>query len=165
MTSVLDPSKSAAFSRDRLEELAADDANRVYDFEYDTVERVLPPYEVRLKLLAIRGLVVGNLAAHPEWKWAQHKAFIAEHHPALADMARTHPKMYAVASHPRTDAARDFAPMLMLIQAKEDQLAGRTSEKRAMQIVSSKLQEHLKLDKGKTQDDVTPWTVETRPDE
>lgn len=165
MTSVLDPSKSKPFTRERLEELAADDANRVYDFEHDTVERVLPPHEVRLKLLATRGLVVENMKKHPHWKWQDHKTFIRDNHPTLWEMTRTHPKMFAVASHPNTDARKDFAPILMLIQAKEDELAGRISEKRAMQIVSTTLQDHLKMEKGKTQEDATPWTFETRPDE
>ena len=163
MTNILDTSKAKPFTQGRLAELAEDEENKVYDWEYDKVDRVMPAEEVRLKLLGIRGLVQKNKKENPDWKWADHKKFIQENHPILWDMTKTHPKMFAVASHPQTDVQRDFAPMLMLIQNMKDVQEGRISEKRAMEIVSTNLQEHLKLKKGQTKDDVTPWTVETRP--
>lgn len=158
------PTKTAVFTPAKLAQLAADDANQVYDYVYDTPARVLPPREVRLKLLAIRGVVVAQAREHPEWKWRDHKRHLAAAHPDLADMARTHPKMYAVASHPGIDYARDFAPILVEIDLYQRVLDGRMTRKEATVAVTQSLQRHFLLPEGKTKEDTTPWGVSERPD-
>jgi len=155
--------RTAVFTPAKLEELASDSANEVYDFVHDQPARVLPMKEVRLKLLAIRGVVVAQSKAHPEWKWVHFKKHLRTTHPELAELATTHPKMYDVASHPKTDYARDFAPMLMEVDVFERMQAGKLTQKEAMQTIERRLQEHFLLPEGKTKADVTPWSVSTRP--
>lgn len=154
---------TGVFSKQKLDELAGDEANRVYDYVYDRPARVLPPKEVRLKLLAIRGIVVANVKAHPEWKWRHHKKYIQDNHAELAAMASSHPKMYDVASHPQTDYARNFAPMLMEIDMFQRVLDGSVRREEATLAVEKRLQEHFLLEKGKTKEDTTPWGVSERP--
>lgn len=154
---------TTVFSKQQLNELAADDANKVYDYVYDRPERVLPMKEVRLKLLAIRGLVVKNKQDHPAWRWADHKRFIKDNHPPLFEMARTHPKMFDVASHPDADYARDFSPMLMQIDFYQRVQDGKLTKDEATIAITKKLQEHFLMEPGKTKDDTTPWGVSERP--
>lgn len=155
--------ETAVFSKQKLAELAGDEANKVYDYVYDTPQRILPPKEVRLKLLAIRGIVVANAKAHPEWKWRQHKKHIQDNHPELAAMASSHPKMYDVASHPATDYAHEFAPMLMEIDMFQRVQDGSMTREEATLAITKRLQEHFLMDKDKTKEDTTPWGVSTRP--
>lgn len=164
MTNVFNANKTAVFSDSRLEQLAADDANRVYTYEYDTVERVLPMNEVRHKLLAIRGVTKGLLDKDAKVKWATVKQHLKENYPELWDMSRTHPKMFNVASHPCSSPEKDIAPMLFMVEQRALMEVGALSEKAAMQQVSSHLQDRFKLPKGKTKEDVTQWDVSTRPD-
>lgn len=166
----IDPSKSVALSQERLQELAADESNRVYDFEYDTVERILPPDEVTLKLKAIIGIVKDNVLKHGApgtsgaWKWQQHKDYLRDNFPELYDMRRTHPKMFDVVSHPRSDPIKDIAPVFNILTLKQLVLDGKVTEMEAMKTMSGTLQEHFKLPVGRTKDDVTPWGVSERPD-
>lgn len=153
---------TAVFSKDRLEALAADEANKVYDYEYDTVERVLPMDEVEAKLKVIRNIVVAARKEHPEWKWVDHKAHIGARYPDLAAMSRTHPKMYDVASHPNSEG-RDLVPLFLQIKVMRKVNEGKLTENEGRKIVSTELQKHFKLEKGKTKDDVTPWGVSERP--
>jgi hypothetical protein len=154
---------TAVFSKQKLNELACDESNKVYDYVYDKPARVLPMKEVRLKLLAIRGLVVRNAKEHPEWRWADHKRFIKDNHPQLFEMARTHPKMFDVASHPEADYARDFSPMLMQIEFYQRVQDGKLTKEEATLAITKKLQEHFLMAPGKTKDDTTPWGVSERP--
>jgi hypothetical protein len=165
----IDPSKSVALSQERLQELAADESNRVYDFEYDTVERILPPDEVFLKLQTIIGIVNKNKEQHGQpgtpgaWLWQQHKDYLRDNFPELYAMHRTHPKFFDVASHPRSQE-RDLQPMFSILLAKQEVESGRMTEFRARQLISTTLQNHFKLPVGHTKDDVTPWGVSDRPD-
>jgi hypothetical protein len=154
---------TAVFSKQKLNELASDESNKVYDFVYDKPQRVLPMKEVRLKLLAIRGLVVTNTKTNPGWKWADHKRYIRDNHPQLFELARTHPKMFDVASHPQADYARDFSPMLMQIDFFQRMQDGKLTKEEATVAITKKLQEHFLLEPGKTKDDTTPWGVSERP--
>lgn len=172
-TTVLDPRRGKVYTQERLHELAADESNQVYDWEYDTVERVLPPDEVELKLKLLWGYTVRNKREHPQWKWADHKRFITalEHDPnervralELHKMARSHPKMFDVVTHPRSDFDKDVKPIFGIIHTKRLLDAGRVTEKNAQARVSSQLQDHFKLPPGMTKEHVTPWTVSDRPD-
>jgi len=169
-SATIDPSKSVALSRERLEELAADEANRVYDFEYDTVDRNLPPSEVSLKLQAIIGIVKGNIQLHGApgtpgaWSWQKHKDHLRDHHPELYDMRRTHPKMFDVVSHPRSNPVKDIEPIFNILILKQMVLDGKMTEMQAMKTMSTSLQNHFKLPVGRTKEDVTPWGVSDRPD-
>jgi len=155
--------QTAVFSKQKLDELAGDEANKVYDYVYDAPERVLPMKEVRLKLLAIRGTVVQNSKQHPEWKWVDHKKFLRDNHPELFKMAKSHPKMFDVASHPQADYARDFAPMLMQIDMFQRIQDGKMTRDEATVAITKKLQEHFLMEPGKTKEDTTPWGVSQRP--
>jgi len=154
---------TAVFSKQKLEELASDEANKVYDYEYTPVDRVLGMDEVEMKLKVIRGIVVGAKKEHPEWKWVDHKTHIADKYPDLADMARTHPKMFDVASHPRSEG-RDLIPLFLQIKVMRKVNEGKLTDAEARKIVSTELQKHFMMEKGKTKDDVTQWGVSERPD-
>ena len=154
---------TAVFSQQKLEELASDEANKVYDYEYTRLDRVLSMDEVETKLKVIRGIVVAAKKEHPDWKWVDHKKHIAEKYPDLADMSRTHPKMFDVASHTRSEA-RDLVPLFLQIKVMRKVNEGKITEMEGRKIVSTELQKHFKLEKGKTKDDVTPWGVSERPD-
>lgn len=166
----IDPSKSVALSQERLQELAADESNRVYDFEYDTVDRILPPSEVSFNLKAIIGIVKKNVLEHGApgtpgaWKWQQHKDYLRDNFPKLYDMRRTHPKMFDVVSHPRSDPIKDIAPIFVVLTVKQMVLDGKMTESHAMKTISTSLQNHFKLPVGRTKEDVTPWGVSDRPD-
>lgn len=162
MAGLKSATSTAVFTADRLAALAADESNRVYDYEYDTVQRVLPMDEVETKLKVIRGIVVAARAEHPDWKWADIKAHIAARYPDLADMARTHPKMYDVASHPAS-TGRDLVPLFLQIKVMRKVAEGKMTDAEARKVVSTELQKHFALERGKTKEDVTPWGVSDRP--
>jgi len=155
--------RTTIFSKEKLSELAQNEENKVYDYEYDSVDRILPMDEVLLKIKAIRGIVMKNKNANPDWNWKSHKEYLQKEYPELFAMARSHPKIFDVVSHPASDTQRDIIPIFMQIKVKKLLEEGKVTEEEAMKLVSTSLQNHFKMEKGKTKNDVTPWGVSNRP--
>lgn len=147
---------------DRLEELSRDDANRIYTFKYDEVERVLEASVVRTKLQQLRYIVKRNVEKEPGWLWAQHKAHIKAQHPDLWELTTTHPKMFDVASHPKSTKT-ELHLMHFMLNVREQVESKKLTEAGARHLVSDALINAFKLEKGKTKADTTPWNVSTRP--
>ena len=110
--------ETVMLTSEQVRELDKDDQTTVLDYEYDTVERVLPMHEVQGALQQCCDDFARARAAHPDWTDEQIRETLR-----ASPLAATHPTIFAKATD-RTTPPQVFATLTALMAIRQRQERG-----------------------------------------
>ena len=135
-------SKPTSFTPNELRKLQDEnpDAVEVYEFEYDTVERVLPALEVRAKMLAIKKRFDEIVSTQGEDLTDEEiQGLLEAEDKAWKSFTHTHPTFYKKMTT-RTTPASVVTNLLAMVQTKHLIETGQVDEEAAMMSMQESLQ-------------------------
>jgi len=136
-------SKPTSFTPEELRKIQEENPEsvEVYEFEYDTVDRVLPAKEVKDVIVAIRGRYDAIRAEKDELTDEEVQALLIAEDKAWKSFAtHTHPTFFEKATT-RTTPSSVFTNLLVMIQTKHLIETGQADEETAMMAMQTSLQQ------------------------